>query len=209
MNLQRCLWPVEAPYDTEKLNRKLIFHPHCLPFILHHCLHWFVRCFLLLLTCISLVALFPLHFSLPHVPQIYGHNNYSHTWYYNAGHKCWETYQNTSEQSPPSPSPSSPPPPSNVEFWWSNAHLYKKNYLPTFVNIVLGGGGRGRGDYAQIVLLKITIVVPNDSLVILDGFHKCPNYFWPPLSESDYVKEIMFVVYFCTKKGALVGIILS
>ena len=24
---------------------------------------------------------------------------------YNAGHKCWDTYQNTSEQSPPPPSP--------------------------------------------------------------------------------------------------------
>ena len=34
-----------------------------------------------------------------------------------------------------------------------------------FVNIVLGGRGGG-GDYAQIVPLKITIVVPNDSLVI-------------------------------------------
>ena len=80
--------------------------------------------------------------------------------------------------------PPHPSPPSNVEFWWPNAHLYKKNYLPTFVNIVLrgGGGGGGGGDYAEIVPLKITIVVPNNSLVIfLDGFHKCPNYFWPPL----------------------------
>ena len=31
--------------------------------------------------------------------------------------------------------------------------------------IVLGGGG-GKGDYAEIVPLKITIVVRNDSLVI-------------------------------------------
>ena len=55
-----------------------------------------------------------------------------------------------------------PFPPNNVEFWWSNAHLHKKKYLPT-----LGGGGGGeRGDYPQIMPLKITIVVQNYSLVI-------------------------------------------
>ena len=41
---------------------------------------------------------------------------------------------------------------------------YKKNCLSSFVNIVLGV----RGDYAQIVPLKITIVVVvNDSLMTI------------------------------------------
>ena len=69
------------------------------------------------------------------------------------------------------------PPPSNVEFWWSKAHLYKKNYLPTFVNIVLGGGR-----------LRSNCTLKNNNSNtkwffgdFLDGFHKCPNYFWPPL----------------------------
>ena len=85
---------------------------------------------------------------------------------YNTGQKCWDTYQNTSEQSTPFP----PPPPSPQEMLSSDdqTHIYtRKNYLTTFVNIVLGGGEwGGGGDYAQTVPLQITIVVPNDSLVI-------------------------------------------
>ena len=52
--------------------------------------------------------------------------------------------------------------------------IQKRNYLPTFVNILLGGGG----DYAQIVPLKITIVVLTDSLMIFwKVFTRVPTTF--------------------------------
>ena len=89
---------------------------------------------------------------------------------------------------------------SNVEFWWSKAHLYKKNYLPTFVNIVLGGGG---GLHSNCTLKNNCSSTKWFFGDFLDSFHKCPNSFWPLLSKGDYVKEIMFVVYFCMKKGVL------
>ena len=31
---------------------------------------------------------------------------------------------------------------------------------------------------------------------------RCPNYFWPALSESEYLKEIRFVAYWSMKSGA-------
>ena len=73
-------------------------------------------------------------------------------------------------------------------------HIYtRKTILPTFVNIVLRGEGGLRSNCALKNNYTSTKWFFGD---FLDGFHKCPIYFWPPLSESDYVKEIMFVVYF-------------
>ena len=85
----------------------------------------------------------------------------------------------------------------------------QENYLPTFVNIVLGGREGGEVSL-KLCPKKITIVVPNDSLVIFwTVFTSVPTTFDLHCLKVDYVKEIMFVVYFCTKKGALVGINLS
>ena len=75
----------------------------------------------------------------------------------------------------------SPPPhpsPQAMLSFDDQTHIYTRKTIYLHLSTLYCGGGGGGGDYAEIVPLKITIVVPNNSLVIfLDGFHKCPNYF--------------------------------
>ena len=100
------------------------------------------------------------------------------------------------------------PPPQAMLSFDDQTHIYtrKTTYLHLSTLYWGGGGGGLRSNCALKNNYSSTKWFFGD---FLDDFHKCPNYFWPPLSESDYVKEIMFVVYFCTRKGAPVGIILS
>ena len=62
-----------------------------------------------------------------------------------------------------------PPPPSPQAMlsFDDQTHIYtrKTTYLH-LSTLYWGGGGEGGGDYSQIVPLKITIFVANDSLVI-------------------------------------------
>ena len=71
-------------------------------------------------------------------------------WTYNAGQKSWDTYQNTSEQSPP-PFPPFPSP--------HQTHIYTRKtiYLHLSTLYWRGGGGEG-GDCAQIVSLNDYLV---------------------------------------------------
>ena len=81
----------------------------------------------------------------------------------NAGRKCWDTYQNTSEQSPSPPSP-----PQAMLSFDDQTHIYTRKTIYLHLSTLYWGGVEA--DYAQIVPLKITIVVLNDSLVIFGQF---------------------------------------
>ena len=48
-------------------------------------------------------------------------------------------------------------------------YIYTRKTTYLHLSTMYWGGGGGRGDYAQIVPLKPTIVVANDSLVIFFG----------------------------------------
>ena len=49
---------------------------------------------------------------------------------YNAGHKCWDTYQNTSEQSPPPPSP----PPQAMLNFDAETHIYTRKTIYLYLS---------------------------------------------------------------------------
>ena len=63
---------------------------------------------------------------------------------FNAGYKCWDTYPNTSEQSPPTPSP---PPPAMLSFD-DQRHIFTRKTIYLHLSTLYWGEGGLRSNCA-------------------------------------------------------------
>ena len=91
---------------------------------------------------------------------------------YNVGQQCWDTYQNTSEQSLP------PLPPSQAKLSFEDqTHFYTRKTIYQHFSTLCWGGGWGGGGLRSNCALKNSYSSTNLFFGdILDGFYKCPNY---------------------------------
>ena len=95
-----------------------------------------------------------------------------------------------------------PPSPQAMLSFDDQTHIYTRKTIYLHFSTLYWGGGGGGGNYAQIVPLKITIVVPNDSLVIFwTVFTSVPTAFdlhcsfkpWnlPVRQPAEYARRVM------------------